>query len=95
VCTIGATISMALPSSRQATELDTARLMMISRNSQLDNAFEVYSERTVPVGDEIVKAKVGYCCYCWVGGLRRRALILAPGAGGDAVPNEQASLMNR
>jgi hypothetical protein len=30
-----------------------------------------------------------------VEGLRRRALILAPGAGGDAVPNEQVSIMNR
>jgi hypothetical protein len=92
-CAIGATISTALPSSRQATELDIARLMAISRNPQLDNAFEVYSERTVPVGDEISKAKVG---YGWVEGLHRRALVLAPGAGGAyAVPNEQASLMSR
>jgi hypothetical protein len=73
---MAATLASTIPrSSRQATEIDATRLIAISRNPQLDEPFERYSERTVAVSESFLLSKV---VYKWVGSLGRRVLVLEP-----------------
>jgi hypothetical protein len=84
-CALSSTLASTLTQSvRRAAPLDLMRIIAISRNPQLDGVFGVYSDRSVEIDEDMLDARVG---YMWVESLRRRALVLAHGAGasGDTV----------
>ena len=74
-CAMTATLASTLPASaREATALDLARVIAISRNPQLEDLFEPYADRRIEIGDSVRKTRVG---YRWVESLRRRALVIS------------------
>ena len=75
-CAMTATLAATLPASaREATAPDSARVIAISRNPQLDDLFGPYANRSVEIGDSVRKTRVG---YRWVESISRQALVISP-----------------
>jgi len=71
-----ATLASTLPcSARRAAVLDVLRLLIISRNSQLDTVLQPYLDWDIERENEVLNTGVG---YGWVEGLNRHALMMAP-----------------
>ena len=58
----------------QLVFVNLMRILAISRNLQLDTVFGRYSDRKVPMDEEILNVKVG---YTRVDNLERHALVLS------------------
>lgn len=72
-CALIATISGMMSLRYCHAPLDVVRLLAISRNNQLDDAFASYADIDVPVDDELLERKIG---YNWVEEIGSRALMM-------------------
>jgi hypothetical protein len=74
VLSLIATLASTFPdSARHAAALDVLRLLAISRNPELDQVLQPYSDRNVKMENEVLNSRVG---YGWVDGLNRHALMI-------------------
>lgn len=71
-CAIVATFSGMWSFRTRHAPLDIVRLLAVSRNDQLDNAFASYADLSVPVDAEVLQRKIG---YGWVDKVGSRALM--------------------
>jgi len=71
-CALTATV--ANWSARHVAPMNLMRILAISRNLQLDTVFGRYSDRKVPMDEEMLNVKVG---YRRIDSLERHALVLS------------------
>ncbi|KZP18830.1 hypothetical protein FIBSPDRAFT_955998 [Athelia psychrophila] len=72
-CALTATVSGKASLREYPAPLDVVRLLAISRNGQLDDAFAPYADLSIPVDEDVPQRMIG---YSWVERLDSRALVV-------------------
>lgn len=79
-CALIATIAGMMSLRYCRAPLDAVRLLAISRNDQLDDAFAAYADIDVPIDDELLERRIG---YNWVEEIGSRALTMDVRGSGE------------
>ncbi|KZP18330.1 hypothetical protein FIBSPDRAFT_956316 [Athelia psychrophila] len=72
-CALASTAAGVVSFTEYPAPLDVVRLLAISRNGQLDDAFAPYADLSVPVDEDVLQRRIG---YSWVEKLDSRVLVV-------------------